>query len=60
MTCCRACRSAYGTCLTKNQCRCHRIAYKDDHKPPQYRDPTGEQAVNNVLRNRRKTRKDRM
>lgn len=54
--CCYLCRSAFGPCLTQYRCEHHikaeRQANADARRP--IRDPTGNTAVNNVMRQKRR------
>ena len=56
-SCCWACRSPTGVCLSRRTCEHHIIAEAQDearHRATrQYRDPTGDQAVNNIMRNQK-------
>jgi hypothetical protein len=55
--CCWACRSPTGVCLSRHACEHHIIAQAQDdanHRASrQYRDPTGDQAVANAMREKR-------
>lgn len=57
--CCVLCKGAHGICLSRYQCDHHKQAQKQDdanHRARQlYRNPTQDQALNNVMR----ARKDR-
>ena len=56
--CCILCRHPTGICLSKFSCEHHVTAQKQDdanHRASRtIRDPVGDQAVNNVMRARRK------
>ena len=56
--CCWACKSPTGVCLSRYACEHHRVAEAQDaaihQSTRQYRDPTGDQAVNNIMRKQRK------
>jgi len=60
--CCSACKGAFGICRDSN-CWHHidtrRRQDKDDVSRRLYRDPTGDEAVNNVIRSRRPKRPER-
>ena len=52
--CCFLCRGAHGICRSKGQCEHHVDARRrqdaNDRAGQTHRDPTGNQAVNNVMR----------
>jgi len=56
--CCVLCRHVSGICLSRHTCDHHKDAQKQDdanHRASRtIRDPVGDQAVNNVMRARRK------
>lgn len=55
--CCFICKGAHGICLTKGGCEHHVDARRrqdaNDRAMQTHRDPTGNQAVNNVMRETR-------
>ena len=56
--CCALCKGPHGICLSKHACQHHKDAQKQDdanHRARQlYRDPVGNEAVANVMREKRK------
>jgi hypothetical protein len=54
--CCFVCRGPHGVCLTRYACEHHAKAQAQDdanHRATRtHRDPTGETAVRNIMRNR--------
>jgi hypothetical protein len=56
--CCVLCKGPHGICLSRHTCDHHKDAQKQDdanHRASRtIRDPVGDQAVNNVMRARRK------
>ena len=55
-TCCPLCRTFLEICQNRG-CRCHHQAWRDDHQRTPHRDPTGDTAVNNVMRQQRQNRR---
>jgi hypothetical protein len=55
--CCPKCKGPHGICRTRGACKHHietrRRQDKDDLSTRLYRDPTGDQAVNNITREQR-------
>jgi hypothetical protein len=60
-SCCFACKSAFGICLTGYRCDHHvearRTEDADDHARRLYRNPTQDEAIANVMREQRKERR---
>lgn len=59
--CCYTCRSQFGICLTGYRCD-HHVAARitedaDDHARRLYRNPTQDEAIANVMRDRRQIRR---
>jgi hypothetical protein len=56
--CCHLCKGAHGICLTRFQCEHHKEADRQDdhnHRARQlYYNPTADEAINNVMRERKK------
>lgn len=58
--CCFLCRSPHGVCLTKYTCEHHVTARLEEERAViVYRDPTGERAVGNVMREQKKRERRR-
>jgi hypothetical protein len=59
--CCSICKGAYGICLTGYRCEHHVTARRtedaDDHARRLYRNPTQDEALANIDRERRKERR---
>jgi len=59
-TCCHVCRSQFGVCLTGYRCE-HHISARitedaDDRARRLYNNPTQDQAIENVMREKRRRR----
>ena len=57
--CCFVCKSPSGVCLSRFKCEHHIEARRDQDREDMratigYRDPVGDQAVNNVMRQQRR------
>ncbi|AYR01580.1 hypothetical protein PP639_gp080 [Arthrobacter phage Seahorse] len=55
--CCFLCKGAHGICLTRGQCEHHKVAQAQDEADARarrtVRDPTANEAIRNVMRNRK-------